>query len=591
MKLARLLRLPHRINLIWVLMLIPLAAVSVFSGVAIVRLADMKDVFTAHWQFHETPEMLDRLLSQARQAHVLLNESANPVHAADFDGRISDFAVRLAALKTHRLLRNLDHEFGAATRAAADYRAAVADAARVHERIDRNGLPDRMIQLRSDSERALDPAFFEATNQIIDIQQLFGCQSRLEASRQFRDDVEVLRGRIEALDLPLNDKIRIQNNINEIRGRFGDLLLACQDLERAGAAAGTAYVATRDAVETLLAGIDQQISADLDAFVDNQTTTLVGLSGVVLLVFLAGFAATLTFSNRFGRQLKAMIESIRAIAAGQRATKVPFIESTDEFGEIARNVEQFRINSIKLEEALIAARHANDAKTQFLATVSHELRTPLNAILGFSEIIRDGLVGDVSPTYREYARDIYVSGQALLEQISMILDLSKIELGRLDVETAAVDLTGVVGIALRRLERKIGEKKLRIDWAPPRVQTVTFDRGHLLQIVTNILDNAVKYNREGGSIALSVVADGDRVLLSVRDTGIGMHDHEVARAEQPFVQFGGSQDSLQGVGLGLSIVSRLVNANGATLHIASRKNVGTTVTIGMPRAAAVRSVA
>ncbi len=510
---------------------------------------------------------------------MLLDESSNPEHLTVFDASLDEVRGSLDVFIDNNLFAPLATEAIAVEASAAAYAGAGADASAAIARVVSNDLQSSVNLLRGDLQIALDPPFIETANRIWDIAQVFSCHSRLEASREFRDRIEFLRQRIDGLPLAVEAKIGIHSNVNNVRGQFAALLLACQDLERARVEAEAAYANVNSGLSAFVEKLDAQILASIDAYIAAETKVLTVLSAIVLVIFLLGFAATLVFSTRFGRQLNAITRAIRTIATGQRNTEVPFLKSTDEFGELAKHVEQFRANAIKLDDAVVEARTANEAKSHFLAAVSHELRTPLNAILGFSEVIRDGHFGPLPPRYSVYARDIYSSGETLLDQISQILDLSKVELGRHDITSVDNDLMSVVHIALRRLERKIQTKNVHVHWRSYQSASVLFDRSHLLQVVTNILDNAVKYNVPGGDILITINAVDGRVALVIADTGIGMDTEEVKRAHEPFVQFAATADSLQGVGLGLSIVSRLMEANGGELKIASSKHVGTEVTV------------
>lgn len=565
--------------MVWVLMLIPLTAVTLFSAALLVRLPEFTRSFVTYWDYQKQSDVLSRALVRARNAQVLLDESANPQHLTIFGASLAEVHGSLDGFIDNPLFAPLAAEASAVEASAAIYATAGADASAAIARVVSNDLQISVNLLRADLQIALDPPFIETANRIWDIAQVFSCHSRLEASREFRDRIEFLRQRIDVLPLPVEAKIGIHSNVNNVRGQFAALLLACQDLERARVKAESAYADVNNGLSAFIEKLDAQILASIDAYIAAETRILTLLSAVVMAVFLLGFAATLVFSARFGRQLNAITHAIRTIATGQRNTEVPFLKSTDEFGELAKHVEQFRANAIKLDDAVVEARTANEAKSHFLAAVSHELRTPLNAILGFSEVIRDGHFGPVPPRYSVYARDIYASGETLLDQISQILDLSKVELGRHDIASVDNDLMSIVHIALRRLERKIQTKNVRVDWRSHETASVLFDRSHLLQVVTNILDNAVKYNVPDGEIAITINDREGQVALVIADTGIGMDAEEVKRAHEPFVQFAATADSLQGVGLGLSIVSRLMEANGGELKIASSKHVGTEVTV------------
>jgi signal transduction histidine kinase len=577
-------KLPHRINMVWLLMLIPLAAVTAFSVALLLRLPDFAKSFSNYADIHKQGDALSRVLERARNDHIVINEGRDPSMVTHFKTNIAELRQGVKTLVEHPEFKDFARDATELDEMAAEYAAAVDESNAMFALVAANELPSGINTLRSDLQVALDPVFISTANRIFEINQDFGCQSRLASSQEFRERIEALRLRLDKLPLSVVDALRIQSNINTIRGQFAKLLLVCQDLERAQETADNSYAALDEALASFLNRIDASILVRIDAYIDSETNVLAALSAVVLVVFLGGFAATLVFSARFGRQLNAVIRSIRDIARGQRSAEVPFLGSNDEFGEIATHVEQFRKNAIVLDEAVVAARGANEAKTQFLAAVSHELRTPLNAILGFSEVMRDGTFGALPSIYRSYAMDIHTSGQSLLDQISQILDLSKVELGRQDVDLVENDIVGIVEIALRRLERKIAAMGLSVSWHHSQNQVVVFDRGHLVQVVTNVLDNAVKYNRAGGTIGIDISLIGDHVRLEISDTGDGMEEKEIARAHEPFVQFGGAKDSLQGVGLGLSIVTKLLEINRGNMIITSNKHIGTRVAIWMAAA-------
>jgi two-component system, cell cycle sensor histidine kinase PleC len=239
----------------------------------------------------------------------------------------------------------------------------------------------------------------------------------------------------------------------------------------------------------------------------------------------------------------------------------------------------------ELERARVAAEASSRVKSQFLANMSHELRTPLNAIIGFSEMIRDALMGPVATRYREYAHDIHNCGRLLLGVISDVLDLSKVEVGRLDLHDEQVDLAKVVGDCHRLISERVktGRLELAID-LPADLPLLLGDELRLKQIVLNLLSNAVKFTPAGGRVTLSakVMPDGS-LALTVRDTGIGMKAEEIPIALEPFRQV----DSVhtrryEGTGLGLPLARTLAELHGGTLAIESVPDRGTTVTVTLP---------
>jgi signal transduction histidine kinase len=246
---------------------------------------------------------------------------------------------------------------------------------------------------------------------------------------------------------------------------------------------------------------------------------------------------------------------------------------------------KLRVTVGELERARVAAEASSRVKSQFLANMSHELRTPLNAIIGFSEMIRDAIMGPVATRYREYAHDIHSCGRLLLGVISDVLDLSKVEVGRLDLHDEQVDLAKVVGDCHRLISERVktGRLELAID-LPSDLPMLLGDELRLKQIVLNLLSNSVKFTPAGGRVTLSAaVAPDGSLALAVSDTGIGMKAEEIPIALEPFRQI----DSVhtrryEGTGLGLPLARTLVELHGGTLHIDSIPGRGTTVTVTFP---------
>jgi two-component system, cell cycle sensor histidine kinase PleC len=239
----------------------------------------------------------------------------------------------------------------------------------------------------------------------------------------------------------------------------------------------------------------------------------------------------------------------------------------------------------QLERARLRAEESNRVKSQFMANMSHELRTPLNAIIGFSEVIRDALVGPVSPRYRDYARDIQGSGKHLLGLINDVLDLSKIELGRLELHEEPVDLAKVAHDCHRLIADRITSGGLDFALeAPAGLPAVLGDELRLKQIILNLLSNSVKFTPAGGRIVLAISAPPDgTVVIAVADTGIGMKPEEIPIALEPFRQIDSALNRrYEGTGLGLPLARTLVELHGGFLNVISAAGRGTTVTVTLP---------
>jgi two-component system cell cycle sensor histidine kinase PleC len=234
------------------------------------------------------------------------------------------------------------------------------------------------------------------------------------------------------------------------------------------------------------------------------------------------------------------------------------------------------------------AESANRAKSEFLANMSHELRTPLNAIIGFAEVMQSGLFGALgSEKYAEYCRDIRSSGQYLLAVVSDILDMSRIEAGRVRLAKREVPVAAAVEQALRLVAERARAKELAFTVDGVDGATVPADERALQQILVNLLDNAVKFTPQGGRIAVRTRLAGDAVNIYVEDAGIGIPKDALSKLGRPFEQAETEfSKSHKGSGLGLAIARSLSELHGGSLRIRSQQGLGTVVMVHLPRHAA-----
>lgn len=239
----------------------------------------------------------------------------------------------------------------------------------------------------------------------------------------------------------------------------------------------------------------------------------------------------------------------------------------------------------RMQDALHEAEAANRSKRAFLATMSHELRTPLNAIIGFSEILKDEMLGKIAPpTYRDYASDIHVSGVRLLAIINDILDASRLEGGTILIDPMPHAVAPIISDAIVVARNLAGDRRhvgIEMDDDLP---SVNVDSKRLCQCLAKILTNAFKFTPEDGEVSVHARRDENGgVRLSVIDTGIGMDPSKIAAAMLPFRQLDGSlARRFGGTGLGLSITKTLVELHDGQLLIDSAVGYGTTVTIALP---------
>ncbi len=230
------------------------------------------------------------------------------------------------------------------------------------------------------------------------------------------------------------------------------------------------------------------------------------------------------------------------------------------------------------------AESASRAKSEFLANMSHELRTPLNAIIGFAEVMETGMFGPLgSAKYGEYCHDIRSSGEYLLSVINDILDMSRIEAGRILLSRAEVDLDGAVAKAARMVGELARSKNLTVDVECPASLAVLADERALQQILVNLLQNAVKFTPEGGRISVRCRLAGESANIYVEDTGIGIPREALHKIGTPFEQVESEfSRTYKGSGLGLAIAKSLVELHGGGLRIRSHVGVGTIVLVHLP---------
>ena len=242
--------------------------------------------------------------------------------------------------------------------------------------------------------------------------------------------------------------------------------------------------------------------------------------------------------------------------------------------ELAENYEQEKIR----------AEEANQSKSEFLANMSHELRTPLNAINGFSDIMKKELFGPLGdPRYAEYVNDILFSGQHLLSLINDILDMSKIEAGKMTLNTEAMQMNDMISQVIRIVRGRAEENRLRLVYEESTLPEIEADPRAVKQILLNLSTNAIKFTPEGGVVSLAVEPKSAGLIIRVSDTGIGISEDDIARLAQPFEQID-SQHSRQheGTGLGLALSKSLVELHGGNFKIESVVGQGTTVIFTLP---------
>jgi len=319
---------------------------------------------------------------------------------------------------------------------------------------------------------------------------------------------------------------------------------------------------------------------------------IAGMISIALVGLAIGFALS--------RRLERLAEATDRVARGNLADGVEVeveIEGNDEIASVGRsfnkmvrslqkNMSKLNQNKFYLSIAKENAELANESKTRFLAHMSHELRTPLNSIIGFSQIWLDGLFGKIeNEKYLDYARDINIAGRHLLDIISDILDISKIEAGEIEIidEVLPVDDLFMSCYKLMRVKARADGVRLAFD-VYPKDLSIRADIRLFKQIMLNLLSNAVKFTPDRGRVeVLGHVDDDGRTVISIRDNGIGIASSEIAVVMEPFGQAKSNPEyAREGTGLGLSLSKNLVELHGGKLELNSEIGKGTEVVMTFP---------
>jgi len=244
-----------------------------------------------------------------------------------------------------------------------------------------------------------------------------------------------------------------------------------------------------------------------------------------------------------------------------------------------QNARLFRELADKSRQLEVASQH----KSEFLANMSHELRTPLNAIIGFSEVLTDRMFGDLNEKQEEYLKDIHASGTHLLSLINDILDLSKIEAGRMELELSDFHLPTALDSALTLVRERAGRRGIALQTSvDERLGEVRADERKIRQVVLNLLSNAIKFTPEGGRIEVGAVPKDGLVEVSVSDTGVGIAPEDQDAVFEEFRQVGAAEKKVEGTGLGLTLCRKFVELHGGRIWVKSQEGVGSTFTFTIP---------
>jgi signal transduction histidine kinase len=280
-------------------------------------------------------------------------------------------------------------------------------------------------------------------------------------------------------------------------------------------------------------------------------------------------------------------ETVGVFAGDNKPSRRPIGRETVELlqtfashGAVAiANARLFQTIEEKSRQLEVASQH----KSEFLANMSHELRTPLNAIIGFSEVLSERMFGELNEKQDEYLKDIHASGQHLLSLINDILDLSKIEAGRMELAVTDFDLPTTIDNALTLVRERAGRRGIGLHMAvDERLGQIRADERKIRQVLLNLLSNAIKFTPEGGRIDVRAIPTDGLVEVSVSDTGVGIAPEDQEAVFEEFRQVGTSEKKVEGTGLGLALSRKFIELHGGKLWVKSQVGEGSTFTFTLP---------
>ena len=386
---------------------------------------------------------------------------------------------------------------------------------------------------------------------------------------------------------PAEDAIFLQ----EIRQTSAQLLEVMQKIVEASDARALARATSlRSRAELLAIDLNQRaaelanattaktealIAQNANAYTRSRDLFIGAAAGVVILALLLGFLLSWSVIGPIQR-----IDSrLAAIASGDFSGQVD-VTNRDELGALATNVNRMNDELRRLYKEL---ETASQHKSDFLASMSHELRTPLNAIIGFSQVLREGMVGEVNEKQIEYLEDILSSGNHLLSLINDVLDLSKVEAGQVELDIAQFSLRDALESGVVMVRERATKNDVQVTIAESsNVNVVEGDERRVRQVIFNLLSNAVKFTPEGGSVDGRAAQVNGEVQGSVADTGPGIARADLTRIFEEFQQTEAGLKQREGTGLGLALSKRLVELHGGRIWVESEIGEGSTFVFTLP---------
>jgi signal transduction histidine kinase len=390
--------------------------------------------------------------------------------------------------------------------------------------------------------------------------------------------------------VPPPDDQAILGKIRADYGQFSQVMVQINDLDQAGHPKAGLQLQSHEAgplvtdLQLLTAGLvtttqgqtSALIAQNLTSFANSQHLFIAVAAGSVFLALLLGFVLSLSLIVPIQR----METRLAAIASGDFSGHVD-VPNRDELGALGANVNRMNDELGRLYKELeTVSRH----KSEFLANMSHELRTPLNAIIGFSEVLREQMFGELNEAQMDYINDVLESGQHLLSLINDILDLSKVEAGRMELELGEVFISQALESGMTMHGERASRNGVTLGLAiDPDIGVIRADERKVRQVIFNLLSNAVKFTPSGGRVDVQARLMDGMVEVAVADTGGGIAPEDQERVFEEFQQAPGSQSGKhEGTGLGLTLSRKFIELHGGHLWVESELGAGSTFRFTLP---------
>jgi signal transduction histidine kinase len=418
-------------------------------------------------------------------------------------------------------------------------------------------------------------AMFDPNERVLD--------SALRQLHQFRYDLDRVQHVTED-EVELFEKISVQHD------KLVELINQVVELSRTGKVQEAMelrlkkVVPIADSLERLTNEIVNRAEASMIAKIDEASEAYATSKWVVIWFGVASIGLALLLGYAISASLivpvRKIEERLGEIASGDFSGTVSVV-NRDELGTLANNLNHMNEELNTLYEQLEAA---NRHKSEFLAHMSHELRTPLNAIIGFSEMLKEQYFGELNEKQMEYSMDIHSSGKHLLSLINDILDLSKVEAGRMELDVAEFDLPLAIENALTLIKERAARHGINLDLkVDEELECFHGDERKFKQILVNLLTNAVKFTPEGGRISVDAGKSNGVVQISVADTGVGIAPDDQGRIFEEFRQARGDVTrKAEGTGLGLTLTKKFIELHGGKIWVESELGKGSTFTFTLP---------